>query len=192
MGAADVVERHGHFVWYELMTTDVEAARAFYVEVMGWDARDASAPGAAYTLFTVGETSVGGLMTLTEDARKLGAQPRWLGYIGVDDVDAAVDRIKHLGGAVHVPPTDIPDVSRFSVVADPQMAMLVLIAWTDPGDGPLGDMDRPGHVGWHELVAAEWKSAFAFYAELFGWQRAHAAIDPMGTYQLFSVAGRTI
>ena len=53
--------------------------------------------------------------------------PHWIGYVGVDDVDAAVDRIKQLGGAVHIPPTDVPNISRFSVVADPQMATLALV-----------------------------------------------------------------
>jgi predicted enzyme related to lactoylglutathione lyase len=45
-------------------------------------------------------------MGLPEDARKMGATPRWMGYVGVNDVDAAADRIKRLGGAVYVPPTN--------------------------------------------------------------------------------------
>ena len=81
-------------------------------------------PGSAYSLFTAGDAPVAGLMNLPEDARRAGATPHWIGYVEVDDVDAAVDRIKQLGGAVHVPPTDVPNISRFSVVADPQMATL--------------------------------------------------------------------
>ena len=45
---------HGRFVWYELMTTDMEAAKAFYAEVVGWGTQDASMPGMAYTMFTAG------------------------------------------------------------------------------------------------------------------------------------------
>ena len=187
-----MVEFHGRFVWYELMTTDMEAAKAFYAKVMGWGAQDASTPGMAYTLFTVGEASVSGLMDLPEDARKMGAEPRWIGYVGVDDVDAAADRIKRLGGAVHVPPTDIPDISRFSVVADPQMATLALFKWLRPGAEQPAELGKPGRVGWHELLAADWEKAFAFYGELFGWQKADADIGPMGTYQLFSAGGQTI
>ena len=41
-------------------------------------------------------------------------------------------------------------------------------------------------MGWHELFAADWEKAFAFYGELFGWQKADADIGPTGTYQLFS------
>ena len=93
-GETDLVNSHGRFVWYELMTTDMEAAKAFYADVVGWGTQDASMPGMAYTLFTAGGASVSGLMDLPEDARKLGLRPSWIGYVGVNDVDAAADRIK--------------------------------------------------------------------------------------------------
>ena len=184
-----MVNSHGRFVWYELMTTDIETAKAFYANVVGWGTRDA---GLAYNLFTVGDAPVTGLMTLPEDARRKGATPHWIGYVGVDDVDAAVDRIQQLGGAVHVPPADVPNISRFSVVADPQMATLALVKGLKPGQAQSAELDTPGHVGWHELLAADWEKAFAFYGELFGWQKADAHIGAMGTYQKFSVGGETI
>jgi len=183
---------HGRFVWYELMTTDVEAAKAFYVRVAGWHTRDASMPGLRYTLFTVGEASAGGLVSLPQDAKKLGAAPRWIGYVGVDDVVATTGRVKELGGTVHVPPTDIPNVSRFSVVADPQMATFILVKWSDPGRSRPIDLSEIGHVGWHELLAADRERAFAFYREIFGWQKAATETGPTDTYQQFSAAGQTI
>jgi uncharacterized protein len=183
---------HGRFVWYELMTTDVEAAKAFYAEVVGWGTQDASMPGMAYTLFTAGGASVSGLMGLPEDARKLGWRPSWFGYVGVNDVDATADRIKQLGGAVHVPPTDVPNISRFSVAVDPQMATIALFKWLTPGQEQPAELSTPGRVGWHELLAADWEKAFAFYAELFGWQKADGDTGAMGTYQLFSAGGQTI
>jgi uncharacterized protein len=187
-----MVNSHGHFLWYELMTTDMEAARAFYTKVMGWHTQDASMPGMAYTLFTVGGASVGGLMGLPEGARKTGAEPRWLGYVGVNDVDATAERIKQLGGAVYVLPTDIPNISRFSVVADPQMATLALVKWLNPGHEQPAALGEPGRVGWHELLAADCGKAFAFYHALFDWQKAEADIDPAGMYQPFSAGGQTI
>ena len=187
-----MVDYHGHFVWYELMTTDVAAAKVFYAKVVGWGTQDASTPSQGYTLFTIGRASASGLMDLPQEARKMGATPRWIGYVGVNDVDATADRIKRLGGAVHVPPTDIPDISRFSVVADPQMATLVLVKWLKPGQQRPPEPGQPGRVGWHELLAADWEEAFAFYSELFDWQKADADIVPMGTYQLFSAGGQTI
>jgi predicted enzyme related to lactoylglutathione lyase len=160
-----MVDCHGRFTWYELITTDMPAAKAFYAKVLGWGARDASTPDLAYTLFTAGSALIGGLMDLPEDARKLGATPRWMGYVSIDDVDATVDRIKRLGGAVYVPPTN-SNIGRISVVADPQMATLGLVEGLKPGQEPPAEPDEPGRVGWHELLAADWEKAFAFYGEI--------------------------
>jgi predicted enzyme related to lactoylglutathione lyase len=182
---------HGRFVWYELITTDMAAAKAFYTKVVGWGAQDASTPDLAYTMFTARKTSVSGLMDLPEEARKKGATPRWMGYVGVDDVDAAADRIKRLGGAVYVPPTN-SNIGRISVVADPQTATLALVKGLKPGQRQPAEFGKPGRVGWHELLAADWQTAFAFYGELFDWQRADAEIDTANTYQLFSAGGQTI
>ena len=187
-----MVNSHGRFVWYGLMTTDMEAAKAFYAEVVGWGMKDASTPGMAYTLFTSGKVSVSGLMELTEDAKRMGATPSWIGYVGVNDVDATVDRLRRLGGAVHVPPTDIPNVSRFSIVADPQMATLALFKGLKPSQQQPVEFGKPGRVGWHELLAADWEKALAFYGELFGWQKAETDTGPLGTYQLFAAGGQTI
>ncbi|HEV3394597.1 MAG TPA: VOC family protein [Xanthobacteraceae bacterium] len=187
-----MVNSHGRFVWYELMTTDMKAAMAFYTKVMGWGAWGASVPGRAYVLFSAGPTAVGGLMRLPDDARDSGVKSSWIGYVGVDDVDATAERIVRLGGAVHVPPTDVADTSRFAIVADPQSARLALFKWLKPGQAPPADPDAPGRVGWNELLAADWEKALAFYGELFGWQKADADVGATGTYQLFSIAGQTI
>jgi uncharacterized protein len=185
MGKSD-----GHFLWYELMTTDMEAARAFYTDVFGWGARDASAPGMPYTLFTVGKTSVCGLMSLPPGTT--GAKPRWMGYVGVDDVDATAKRIAPLGGTVHVPPCDIPGVSRVAVFSDPQMATLGLFKWLIPGRDEPAEPDAVGRVGWHELLAIDQERAFAFYSALFGWQDAQDNASLIDTYPYFSAAGGTI
>jgi predicted enzyme related to lactoylglutathione lyase len=186
-----MIDSHGRFVWYELVTTNIEAAKVFYAKVIGWGTQDTSTPGLEYTLFTAGESPIGGLIELPENARK-AAGPHWLGYVAVDDVDAAAERIKQLGGAVYVPPTDLPDICRFAVAADPQMATLALIRGVKPRQEPSAEPGKAGHVGWHELLAADWEKAFAFYAELFGWQKVESNVGPMGTYQQFCAGATTI
>ena len=113
-----MLDHHGRFVWYELLTTDIAAAKAFYGSVVGWDGQDASTSEFAYTLFTTGRGPVGGLMDLPPEARKMGATPRWVGYVAVDAVDASAERIKRLGGAIYVPPTD-SNIGRIAVVDRP-------------------------------------------------------------------------
>jgi predicted enzyme related to lactoylglutathione lyase len=194
-----VVNAHGRFVWYVLLTTDIEAAKAFYTKVVGWGTRDASMPGMPYTVFTAGETAVSGVTDLPKHGR--GERPGWMGYVSVNDVGATADRIKQLGGAIYVEPQEIlnfnrfsviHNVSRFSVVADPQMAMLALFQWLRPDQEQTVDLRTRGCVGWHELYAADHEKAWDFYSELFGWQKAGALIDEVGKYQLFSAGGQTI
>jgi predicted enzyme related to lactoylglutathione lyase len=178
------------FVWYELMTTDTQAAEAFYGKVTGWGTQDAAIPSMSYTLFTAAGAMVGGLMDLPQDARNMGAPPSWIGYVAVEDVDAAAEQVKQLGGAVHVAPRDIPNIGRFAVIADPQGAAISLFKALTPPPGPPTAPGTPGHFGWHELAAVDWVTAFAFYNTLFGWRKADAVdMGAMGTYQLFSAGG---
>jgi uncharacterized protein len=185
-------DTRGAFVWYELMTTDIETAGAFYANVVGWSARDASAPGMPYTLLLAGEISVGGLMNLPEGATQAGGKPYWLGYVHVGDVDAATARVARLGGAVYVPPTDIPDIGRFSIVADRQKAIFALLTWVEPRQEPPSALRGRGRVSWHELFADDCDQALAFYGDLFGWRKTIAKSGTLGTYQLFASQEQTI
>jgi uncharacterized protein len=185
----ELVDHHGDFAWYELLTTDLAAARCFYSGVLGWQAQDASTAELVYNLFTAAEAPVSGLMSLPEEARRMGATPRWVGYVAVDDIDAAAGRIKRLGGTVYVPPTET-NIGCISIVADPQTATLALVNGLKISSTPPNP-DEPGRVGWHELLAVDWRKAFEFYGQLFGWQETEADAGPTDTYRLFSAGGRT-
>lgn len=181
---------HGRFIWYELMTSDVEAAKRFYGDVVGWTFEDMPAGDMTYTIVSANGAGVGvgGMMATPPEAKAMGAPPNWSGYISVDDCDAAAEKIKSLGGAVIRPPADIPDVGRFAVVADPHGAMFEIMK-PAPMDTqqPKAPQGTEGHTSWHELYAGELEPAFAFYAAMFGWRKDEAMdMGPMGTYQLFS------
>jgi predicted enzyme related to lactoylglutathione lyase len=177
------------FVWYELMTSDMDAAERFYRSVVGWDAQAWGGPDARYTILNAGGKPAAGLMTIPEEARQGGARPAWIGYIYAPDVDAATERLRAAGGHVHRAPADIPEVGRFAVVSDPQGAMFMLFAPSGGDNAPTPPM-TPGHVGWHELYAADGPSAFDFYAAQFGWTVDHDMdMGPMGVYRLFATGG---
>jgi predicted enzyme related to lactoylglutathione lyase len=182
-------DRHGRFAWYELLTTDMVAAKSFYGRVVGWEAKNEAA-SFPYAVFSTGGTEIGGLMELPPDARRMGAMPRWVGYVEVDDIDGAVDRLKRLGGSVLVPPTD-SNIGRVSIVADAQAATFGLVTGLKRGEAEE-EPEKSGQVGWHELFAADGKKAIAFYSELFGWQQpAPRENDPLEAYQLIATGGRT-
>ncbi|MGH7024852.1 MAG: VOC family protein [Caulobacteraceae bacterium] len=181
----------GKFTWYELMTTDAAAAAAFYGKVVGWTSAvmGSSSAGTPYTVFSTAEGGVAGLMETPKEAT--GMPPGWMGYISVDDVDDYARRFEAAGGAIHRAPADIPDIGRFSVVGDPQGAVIVLFKALPPanGAGPPS-LDGPGYVGWRELLTTDGPSAMDFYGKMFGWDKSTGHdMGQMGVYQLFAYDG---
>jgi predicted enzyme related to lactoylglutathione lyase len=179
----------GRFVWYELYTTDVQAAQEFYKQVIGWGTRKWDATSELtppeYTMWMAGEQPIGGVMLLPEEAKKMGAPPHWMAYIAVPDVDATAKQAKSLGARVYVEPETIPEVGRFAVIADPDGAVFAAMTPAWPAT-PETDPQRLG-FSWNELFANDWKKADRFYTELFGWRPTQDMdMGPeMGTYHMF-------
>jgi hypothetical protein len=181
----------GSFVWYEYMAADAKAAADFYAAVVGWTASAGDMTDFPYTLLSAGPRPVAGLMTLPEEARKMGARPGWLGYVGVPDVDAFAAKIAAAGGKIHRPAAEIPTVGRFAVVGDPHGAAFVIFKGA-PAEDPRPPLapSASGNVGWRELRAGDLDAAFAFYSGLFGWRKTQAMdMGPMGPYQVFEIDG---
>jgi hypothetical protein len=175
------------FIWYELLTSDPDAAARFYGAVLGWQAADSGQAGMDYRFFSMDGVAVGGLMALPVDAVDAGMRPGWLGYVSVADVDRAVGSFIATGGAVYMPATDIPGIGRLAMVADPQGAVLYVMTPVGTGAATSFAPGKPGHGGWHELHARDWPGALAFYNRQFGWDKA-ATLDmgPLGTYLQFN------
>ena len=114
----------GEVCWNEVMTTDPEAAKGFYGELFGWSFSEMDmGPEATYYVAKRGEFQTAGIMKLPPN---VPAPPHWLAYIFVADLDDATARVEGLGGKVHMPPTDIPNIGRFSVIEDPLGAVISL------------------------------------------------------------------
>jgi predicted enzyme related to lactoylglutathione lyase len=184
--------QHGRFVWYELMTTNPDAATQFYADVTGWGTMPFNDVGITYKFWMNGEAPTGGLMELPRELAASGVPPHWLPYVAVDDCDATVERAQQLGASVTVPPTDIPNVGRFSVLSDPQGAVFAIVKENTP---PARDDSGPkrGEVSWHELMTTDSGAAFDFYSKLFGWQKTTAMeMGELGTYQMYGTGKREL
>src|SRR5260370_19900569 len=168
------------------MSNGLVGAEAFYPKAVGWKLAPNTMNTQAYTLLKAGETMVGGLMPIPEDAAKMGVRPAWMGYIAVDDVKAYADKVKAAGGAIHRPPSEIPNVGTFAVAGDPHGAGFILFKGNS-SEAPSQDPMATGHIGWHELHAGDGERAFAFYSGLFGWTKREAMdMGAMGKYQTFA------
>lgn len=163
--------QHTKFVWYELMTTNPDAAQDFYTKLIGWGTGpfEGHENGMPYTMWTAGEKPIGGLMELPEQARKGGAPPHWMGYVGVEDVAATAAEAAQLGACALVPATDIPGAGTFAVLADPQGAVFALYSTKAESSEETCIDEGPGHFSWRELATSDYRAGFEFYAKLFGW-----------------------
>ena len=184
--------KHGEFIWYELLTDDSDAAAEFYTAVLSWQVTDSGQAGMAYRTLQAQDREygdshdVGGLMQLTAEMRKGGARPIWLGYIGVDDVDQALANILGAGGHVQMPAKDIPNVGRMAMVTDPQGTPFYVMKGQSDETSLAFAFDKPrvGHCAWNELATTDTEAAKKFYFQLFGWSKdGEMDMGPMGLYE---------
>ncbi len=161
----------GRFLWHDLLTSNIDKAIEFYRHVIGWttQAYDFQGnEGPAYTMWMAGDVPVGGVMQF--DREMMGdLPPGWTAYVQVPDVDASLRQAVELGGSVIAEPMDIPTVGRMAGLADPQGAVIWLLA---PGSSePMPEPPSLGSFSWNELVTSDMSAAFDFYRALFGWRQ---------------------
>lgn len=178
---------HGEFIWYELMTPDPDASKAFYDSVVGWTIGDKPSQGMDYRMIAAADGFVGGVLALNADMVAGGGVPGWMGYFGVDDVDATVAAIVAAGGQVHLPASDIPDVGRIAMVSDPQgVAIYVMRGASDEASTAYG-RHAMGHVSWNELQTTDDAAALAFYDTHFDIKKVGAMeMGEMGDYSFIA------
>ncbi len=186
----------GSHIWYELMTPDPDGAKAFYEAVVP-DGRSASPIGGDQDYRMIGRSdggSAGGVLGLTEEMRQHGARPIWLGYVGVDDVDATVAAVEAKGGKTLMPAFDIPQ-GRIAMVADPQGNPFYVMKPIPPegSEDKVSDVFSPDaeqRVAWNELTTSDSAAARAFYGELFGWNSDEfMPMGDMGEYRFLARDG---
>lgn len=155
------------FVWHDLNTKDLEGSKRFYGEVFNWKF-DASAND-PYSHITVGDQLIGGVRQMGPDEPY---PTNWMGYIVVEDVDAAVANITSAGGRVYMPTKVMDNVGTFAVTADPSGG--VFAPWKSAR--PEEDIEQPGMPKpftfvWDELMSTDPATAGAFYEKVFGWKQ---------------------
>ncbi|HVJ71320.1 MAG TPA: VOC family protein [Sphingomicrobium sp.] len=177
----------GGFIWYELMTTEVTAAGAFYSEVVkGWSFGERVPADVDYRMIQRSDGgNAGGVLGLNGEMIAGGARPVWLGYLHARDVDASFAAIKAAGGQTMREPWDQPGVGRLAMVTDPQGAPFYLMDPIPPENDPnavsdVFSVEKPEHVRWNELSTSDPDSAVDFYSRNFGWTQ-EGAMD-MGDY----------
>jgi len=190
MTTAAPAQTLGRHVWSELMTTDVRGAETFYDKVVGWTSEPFANSPMPYTQFKrSGGTGVAGLM---ERPQGMNMPPFWSMYIAVPDFDAAVAKVKRLGGSTLSDVIDVPTVGRMQMLKDPQGAAFYIMEPERRDSSPEHDPEV-GEPSWLELMTTDAPAAMRFYEELFSWQPTEAMdMGPSGKYQMFNRGNRMI
>lgn len=174
------VWRPGAFVWVDLVTEDVEAARRFYGGLFGWEFEPVD-PEGDYTLIRKDGVLMGGI--LFSDRLENRPESRWVPYLSVPDVDAAARTAGRLGGQVLRAPRDLPDRGRLAVVEDGDGAVLALLRAAG-GDTPEREL-AVGRWMWAELWTGAPEGAIPFYEALGGWRHEEVGGTGGEPYVLF-------
>jgi predicted enzyme related to lactoylglutathione lyase len=177
--ATDTGTRVGRFVWHDCMTGDVDRAKAFYGDLLGWHIEVWKPGEMDYPMISSGGAMHGGFGPAPE-----GAPPHWLGHVQVEDLEATLERVRANGGTVLAGPFEVPEVGRMAPVADPQGA--VLSVFQPAGEIPPSE----GVFVWDELVVDDVDAAKAYYSAVLGWTTGEME-GAFGTYTMVRGASGT-
>jgi predicted enzyme related to lactoylglutathione lyase len=158
----------GNFCWFELGTSDQNAAKEFYAGLFGWGFKDSPLPpemGGVYTTLTKDDKDVGAIYQLGPQME--GVPPHWMLYVAVDSADETAARVAELGGETLLPPFDVMEHGRMAVFKDPTGATLSV--WEPKTHFGVELIRASGSACWSELATTDVKKAGAFYSSLFGW-----------------------
>ncbi|GAB2689499.1 VOC family protein [Thalassiella azotivora] len=170
--------------WVDLMVPDLQRAREFYGELLGWEVPEGSPEFGNYTSALVGGEAVAGLGEGPPGGE--GPPSQWTTYLAVESVDDACAGLKVNGGQVLMEPMTVGDFGRMAVAVDPAGAVFGM--WQSGTHTGANRVNEPGGVVWNEVLTGDDDRARRFYAEVFGWSYDDMSGDGF-TYATFSVPG---
>jgi uncharacterized protein len=167
--------------WADLVTPDVDAAKAFYGPVIGWDYQDTGGEYGGYVIAQRDGHAAVGIGPLPE-----GAPTAWTVYLASDDADASAAAVAANGGVVVIAPGDVGDIGRMFVAADPTGAAFGV--WQAGQHIGAGIVNEPGGMTWEDLRSPDPDAARAFYSAVFGYDTQTLPGAP-DDYTTFTLAG---
>jgi len=152
----------GKFVWADLVTDDLPAARKFYGSLFGWTFREIG----NYTIASSDERPMCGLFQRQRPADN-NATPRWFGYISVPDVGRALKAATNAGGRILAAPQRFQRRGEQAILADPEGSVFGVMR-SSSGD-PEDFLPDPGEWVWIELLSRNARQAGEFYHAVAGY-----------------------
>jgi uncharacterized protein len=173
--------------WIDLSSSDPEASRNFYTQLLGWDIQvDPDPQYGGYAMAVDAGVGVAGIGPKMDP----NAPTAWSLFIGTDDADALAQRVTENGGKVVAAPFAVGDQGRMAVFQDPAGAFIS----TWQASGMRGFVSHQfGAFDWGELNARNVQNVLPFYEKVFGWQvRTMQAAEGQAPYNEFQMEGESI
>ncbi len=180
--------RHGIPCWFELASTDPDRSSSFYHDVFGWSRMDMDlGPMGTYSFLNNANGCIGALCSMMPEQQSQGRPSTWGVYFAVENCDESTARAVDLGANLLVPPMNVSEHGRMSVIADPTGAVCSL--WQAKGGGGPFVMFEDYSIGWVELATRDSGKARDFYANLLKWTFSELPIPVLdsGNYIEISV-----
>ena len=168
--------------WIEHSSGDVDAAKAFYTGLFGWEYDDRD----HYAMAMLGGSTVAGLTPVMDETQP----PSWGVYLAVDSVDDAVEKARNAGGMVVAGPMDVDDQGRMAWVVDTAGAAVGL--WQAGRHVGTERANEPGTNIWNELVVPDPKEVASFYEQTVGLGFDTQEWPGMGSYTTLQAGGRSV
>jgi uncharacterized protein len=159
---------HGTFSWADNSSTNVEKARPFYTELMGWTVEETPmGHGLMYSFLKLDGHTAAAISPMLPDMEAQGMPSMWSTYITVDDIHAMVEKVTAAGGTVIAPPFQVFDSGWMMTVQDPAGAIINF--WQPLSHIGAYIVNTPGAMVWNEMATRDVEKAEAFFAQVLGW-----------------------
>jgi predicted enzyme related to lactoylglutathione lyase len=180
----------GQIVWYDLITDDLEASKAFYGGLFGWTFDDVDGDASRYSVIARNGRDIGGMVPVEGEGPAVSGA-RWLSLMSVENMDTAIETLEGAGGSVEIGPRHNPTRGTMALVRDPQGALVVLIR-SIGGDPANRDHNEVGTGDWlwTELWADDASAAADFYTSLVGYTAERPTFDVHAEYRVLRRDGQ--
>jgi predicted enzyme related to lactoylglutathione lyase len=178
---------YGKFVWHDLVTDNVPAARDFYGQLFGWEFEGRGGDGAPYLTAIQNDLPIAGIVKADRLQEQVN-ESRWIGYISVRDVDKTAKRILNTGGLIYKAPMDLEVRGRQAIVGDNKGAAFGII--TANGGDPVNEELKEGSWLWDELLTRDPETVIAFYSALAGYEIKEISDTNLQNYYVLSLDGK--
>jgi predicted enzyme related to lactoylglutathione lyase len=180
------VQPEGSPCWADAMFSDLEGAKSFYGDVLGWTFAEASTEFGNYTEAYANGKAVAAVVPPMPGQE---GQSQWCLYFAARDAAATAARIRDHGGEVLMEPMRVGDFGTMCLARDP--GGVVFGVWQAGTHESFDTMAEPGAYTWAEVVTREPEKSDAFFPAVFSYQQKEMEDEEMD-FRIYDLGDRSV